>query len=338
MDTTIQAYYDILESDFPSWMTPYLQVPCIQRLKGIGLFCGTDWTKLYHHKCFYSRYDHSIGVALIIWHFTHDKKQTLAGLLHDVSSPVFSHVVDFKNKDYIKQISTEVLNTTILLEDKQLQQLLKKDNIDFDDISNYHQYPIADNELPRLSADRLEYMFSTGLIMADIWSMERIKACYQNITILQNEEGTLELGFQNQDLAIEYCLKCVEVGKLYVINKNKVALQLLADVIEKSIELKLVTEEDLYSMSEAEVCMIFNQCTDVQFTKYWHTFTNSTSVIESNTLITAGYCTNINVKRRYIDPLCNKQRISSISKQAKEAITSLIEYKTATYGGVMYIE
>ena len=54
----------------------------------------------------YSRYDHSIGVALIIWHFTHDRKQAIAGLLHDVASPVFAHVVDFMHGDYLTQEST----------------------------------------------------------------------------------------------------------------------------------------------------------------------------------------------------------------------------------------
>lgn len=115
-------------------------------------------------------------------------------MLHDGSSPVFSHVTDFKNKNYLEQVSIESLNTKMLKQDKQLLKLLKQDKILFDEISDYHQYSIADNDSPKLSADRLEYMFSTGMIMADIWSLDRINECYKNITILQNEEGDIPIG------------------------------------------------------------------------------------------------------------------------------------------------
>ncbi|MFR5131592.1 MAG: hypothetical protein ACLTDP_02610 [Terrisporobacter sp.] len=47
-----------------------------------------------------------MGVALIIWHFTKDIKQSIAGLLHDISSPAFAHVIDFLNGDHENQEST----------------------------------------------------------------------------------------------------------------------------------------------------------------------------------------------------------------------------------------
>lgn len=35
-------------------------------------------------------------------------------------------------------------------------KLLERDNIKISEIEDYHLYPIADNDTPRLSADRLE--------------------------------------------------------------------------------------------------------------------------------------------------------------------------------------
>ncbi len=95
---SVADYHAILcpPEDFPEFLRPYLELPLLTRLKGIGLLCGTDWTRLYRNRFYYSRFDHSVGVALIIWHFTHDKAQTLAGHLHDVSTPVFSLVSDFR--------------------------------------------------------------------------------------------------------------------------------------------------------------------------------------------------------------------------------------------------
>ena len=63
-----------------------------------SLSCDTIYSKMYN-QMWYSSLDHSIAVALIIWHFTKDKKQTLSGLFHDIATPVFKHSIDFMNKE-----------------------------------------------------------------------------------------------------------------------------------------------------------------------------------------------------------------------------------------------
>ena len=74
----IKKYHKILSPDYPDFLDRYIDLPILKRLSGVGLLCGTDWTHLYKNRFYYSRLDHSVGVALIIWHFTHDKKQTLS--------------------------------------------------------------------------------------------------------------------------------------------------------------------------------------------------------------------------------------------------------------------
>ena len=85
----------------------------MQKQAGISVSCGTYYSKMYN-QMWYSSLDHSIAVALIIWHFTHDKKQTLSGLFHDIATPVFKHCIDFLNGDYMRQESTENLTTKII--------------------------------------------------------------------------------------------------------------------------------------------------------------------------------------------------------------------------------
>lgn len=41
--------------------------------------------------------------------------------------------------------------------------LLAKNNIKLEEVCDYKLYPIADNDMPKLSADRFEYNFSSGL-------------------------------------------------------------------------------------------------------------------------------------------------------------------------------
>ena len=160
----IKKYHKILSPDYPDFLDKYIALSILQRLKSVGLLCGTDWTPLYKNRFYYSRLDHSIGVALIIWHFTHNKAQTLAGLFHDASTPVFSHVSDFRKGDALTQTATESTNATLLKNDAALCGLLVEDGLSVEQICDYHIYPIADNEIPQLSADRLEYMFPSGMV------------------------------------------------------------------------------------------------------------------------------------------------------------------------------
>ena len=88
-------YFKILSPDFPDWLNDYIGTEELQSQKYISTTCGTIYSDLFNSSIFFSSLDHSIAVALIVWHFTHDKKQTLAGLFHDISTPAFKHCVDF---------------------------------------------------------------------------------------------------------------------------------------------------------------------------------------------------------------------------------------------------
>ena len=152
----------------------------MQRLKDISIAPGTDYTKLCNNRMFYSRLEHSVGVSLIVWNFTKDKKQALAGLFHDIANPAFSHCIDFLHGDYEKQESTEELTTDIIKSSKYIMSRLKRDNILLEEVDDYKIYPIADNDTPQLSADRLEYTFSNGFSYKDIWESGDIEKFYSN--------------------------------------------------------------------------------------------------------------------------------------------------------------
>lgn len=129
--------------------------------------------------------DHSVGVALIIWNFTKDKKQTLAGLFHDIATPIFKHCIDFMNGDSEHQESTEERTEQVIRNSQTILSLLNRDGIKVEEISDYHIYPIADNNTPRLSADRFEYTFSNGLFLYGAWNVDEISKYYNDITILK---------------------------------------------------------------------------------------------------------------------------------------------------------
>lgn len=164
-----KEYFKILSSEFPEWLLEYINTPAMQRNANISNNCGVNYSKCFHLKYMQSVLDHSVGVALILWHFTHDKKQTLAGLFHDISTPCFKHSIDFMNGDSETQESTEELTDNIIRNCKEIMALLKRDGINIEEVNDYKIYPIADNNTPRLAADRLEYTFSVGIIWGKTW-------------------------------------------------------------------------------------------------------------------------------------------------------------------------
>ena len=89
----------------------------------------TKYTKLYHPLFLYTRYDHSLVVAHMTWHFTHDKKETIAALLHDVGTPCFAHCIDYVFGDYLNQETSEASIADIVKKDKELVSYLIEDGI-----------------------------------------------------------------------------------------------------------------------------------------------------------------------------------------------------------------
>ena len=190
LEPLLRDYYKVLSDDYPDFLDDYINTPRMQKQDGISCSCGTYFSKMHKVGLWYSSLAHSVAVALVIWHFTHDKKQTLSGLFHDISTPPFKHCIDFMNGDHEKQESTEDLTRTMILESKEIMELLEKDGISIDEVADYHMYPIADNDTPMLSADRLEYTFSNGLgQVKDIWGLDTVKELYDDITIINKENN-----------------------------------------------------------------------------------------------------------------------------------------------------
>ena len=253
-----EDYHSILSEEYPQFLDEYLNLPLLSRLSGVGLLCGTDFTPLFKNQFYYSRLNHSIGTALITWNFTHNKAQTLASLLHDVSSPAFSHAIDFKNGDALTQKSTEDLNQKMIDENLELAALLKRDNLLPLEVDNYHNYPICDNECPGLSADRLEYMYPSAAALAGIWNLEEVKKNYVHILVLKNERGIDELGFDSEEEALLYTKKFCECSLILQKNEDKIAMQLMADILSCAQKNQIINEKELYSKSEAELIVRFN--------------------------------------------------------------------------------
>lgn len=336
LDETIRNYFKILSDEFPEFLYDYINTPEMQHQAGISVTSGTIYSKMFN-KIWYSSLDHSVAVALIIWNFTKDKKQTLSGLFHDIATPVFKHTIDFMNKDYEKQESTEELTTKIISESKEIMSLLQRDGIKLEEVSDYHIYPIADNDTPMLSSDRLEYTFSNGLgAVKKLWGLEEIEEIYKNIEIQENEEGIQELGFKDLKIAEKFVHIMSILSILYRDEKTIFSMQFLVDIIKKMSDKNMISVSDLYELSEKEVIEKIEHYDDENISKCFNIWRNATEINVSNTIPTNKYFVSIEKNKvRYINPLVRNngkfERIYNISESAKADIEKTFNYKTAKY-------
>lgn len=337
LNPIIKEYFSILSPKIPDFLYDYIETLEMQRIGKTSMACGTDYSKLYHHQFFYSNLEHSIGVSLIIWHFTKDKKQTLAGLFHDIATPAFKHCIDFLNGDYEKQESTEELTDVIIRESKEITNLLKRDGIQIEEVNDYHIYPIADNDTPMLSSDRLEYTFMNGMFFDSkhIWGLSEIKKFYNHIVILKNEQGIDELGFDDLKIAEEFIHYAKDIWPLWITNKVKLTMQFLADIVKKMGEKNWLTKKDLYTLSEKEVIRRIRNCGDEKIVNTFKLFEEVTEFFESDEPVENKYCIGFKTKRRYVIPLVNingeNRRIDEVSQSAKNDIENYLNWETKKY-------
>ena len=323
----ISKYFKILSPEYPEWIDEYINTDRMQKQKYISVTCGRIYSKLFDYED-YTSLDHSIAVALIIWNFTHDKKQTLSGLFHDIATPAFKHCVDFLNGDYMNQESTEELTKKLISDSKDIMKLLERDNIDIDEVCDYHIYPIADNDTPMLSADRLEYSLSNDLIVFKTNTLEEIKNIYNDIEIQTNENGIIELGFKTKKIARQFVKNTSRLSVCYRDDATRFFMQAIADILKKTNKDGLISKQDLYELSEQEVIEIVKKS---EYSYAYDTLINSKKVNTSKEEPLNIYYVKHGAKIRYIDPLFNGKRISSECKIAKKMIDNNLSYDMDNY-------
>ena len=328
VDKRVLDYFNVLEPNFPEWLNDYIETKELLKQKYISVTCGKIYSNLFEIDFFFSSLDHSVAVALIVWHFTHDKKQTLSGLFHDIATPVFKHCVDFLNGDYMTQESTEDLTSKIIGSSKEIMDLLKRDNIKLEEVDDYHIYPVADNDTPKLSADRLEYSLSNALLTYKLSNIDDIKKIYNDVILDKDEEGTLELSFKSKVTALEFVKITSKLSIIYRDDKTRYSMQLLADIIKKLNEDGLITKKDLYNKKESEIIEIIENSKYKEIFNIWK---NAKNIKVSKEKPENVYFVHHGAKIRYIDPLVNKKRISSISEEAKEEIDKNLSYDMNNY-------
>lgn len=241
-------------------------------------------------------------MGLIVWHFTGDMAQAVAGLLHDIATPVFAHVVDFLNGDHLKQESTESRTETMIAEDEELQAVLQKYSLTTAQVADYHRYPIADNDSPQLSADRLEYTLNNFAAFG-LCSLSEIQSFYQDLGV----DGD-ELCFRTPSVAAKFTRAALRTSRIYICDEDRYSMEYLAGILRVALDAGVLNADDLYT-TEAKVIARLEAAEETA--SQWRRFRSFSKILCSEKA-KEGFLT-VKAKKPYITPLiAGKGRVSDV--------------------------
>lgn len=290
--------------NIPEFLNKYLTLSSLNRLKEVGYFCGMDYasSNIYNFKEYISRYMHSLSTSLLVYYLTKDKRYTLQALFHDISTPVFSHVIDYMNKDYIYQETTEEFTELILKSDKKLLEYLELDKIPLDNLVNFKFSTIVDSPRPKMCADRLDGIILNGSYWTKTLNEKDIFNIIKSTKLYINEESIPEIGFNN----ITAYNKVVETNDLTNIemhsNYDNYMMELLANITRYLINKEYIKYEDLYFLTENKIFKLINNIEDKELKEYIFLFKNIKK--EEIPLVKQE-----EIKERKLKPLLNGKRL-----------------------------
>ena len=124
-----------------------------------------------------TRYEHSLGVFILLRRLKAPRREQVAGLLHDVSHTAFSHAVDFvftsTEQDHHEHLKP------LMLDRPDITRALAGMGFSPRDFYDDSVYPLLEQPIPLLCADRLDYFLRDGLACDVVKPqfIERIMGC-----------------------------------------------------------------------------------------------------------------------------------------------------------------
>ncbi len=273
----------------------------VQRLKKISQYGIPDE---YYHKNNYSRYDHSIGVLILLRKFKAGIKEQIAGLLHDISHTAFSHVIDWAIGDSTKE-DFQDNNHLNVLKNSEIPLILKKYGFDYNEISNLDKFSLLEKEAPSLCADRIDYTlrelhkdgFDIGFFLENLMNKD-------NMIVFKNLESAEKFAYQYLRLQNEHWAGA----------QAKVRYFILGSILKRAFENKIITIEDTILHADMDIIKKLKESFDNIIIGNLKLLKNRLSIEESGN---KGIL--LKKKFRYIDPevLFNGEilRVSELSKE-----------------------
>ncbi len=285
-----------------------LNSKAIQRLKNID---QAGYSKgFFNHSR--NRYDHSVGVFLLLRNYKASLEEQISGLIHDISHYAFSHAIDYvlKEGDISKQ-DLQDRSKQRFLERSNIPEILEKYGYNIEYIANEENFPLLENSLPDICADRIEYSTRDIILFLDN-GKSKVKKILNHL----KTKGKNSWYFDNADAGYEYA-KCFKElnDKFYAGFKSAIMFKSIKDFMKHALEKEYISTKDLekYDQYVLDKCLKYVE-KDKLLKKYWERMNSSELFYEDS----VNYEEIIDCKSRVVDPYClvgdKMKKVSEIYK------------------------
>ena len=217
-----------------------IATPSLQRLKWIDQigyfephFPGTS----------HSRFEHSLGVYILLMKFGASLEEQIAGLIHDVSHPVFSHCIDYaleEGSETDHNFQDKIFYDFI--KNSEIPKILEKQDINLDYVLDEHNFPLKEKPLPDLCADRIDYSLRTAIIFNEISRMEASKFLDSLEIIRKNWV------FKDREMAKRFAELFKKLNTVYYSGpESAVMFRTVGDVVKYAMKKSYIKNEDIFS-------------------------------------------------------------------------------------------
>ncbi|MBU2539768.1 HD domain-containing protein [Patescibacteria group bacterium] len=275
----------------------------IQRLKGIDqagyrplyrpLWVNPD-IEISEHGC--TRFAHSIGVYLLLRKYNAPIEEQIAGLIHDVSHLTFSHCIDYvldagseKEQNHQDNIFEDfVLKTKI-------PQILKKYGFNIDYILDESNFPLKENELPDICADRIDYSLRDAVIFNELDNDSK-KYILDNLTVENNKWI-----FKNFESAKKFAEVFLKMNtNYYACPISATMFRVIGDCLRYALQKEYISESDFCTTDELVIEKIKRFVDkDEELKLLFDRMNNKTKIINNPN----DYDVSVFCKSRVVDPL-----------------------------------
>lgn len=261
--------------------------PTLQRLKEIS---QQGMPQEYYHKEVFSRFDHSIGVMILLKILGADLNEQIAGLLHDISHTAFSHVFDWVIGDPLKEDYQDNIFFEFL-EKSEIPSILEKHNLDVKKIADLKSFTLLEKEAPSLCADRIDYSLRE---LVDLGLDNDVKFLVDNLISLKGG-----IAFKTKESAEKFGRHYARLQREHWAgNEAKARYHILAEILRIAMKKNHLTIKDFHK-TDNEIMGILKNTDNKQILEGLNKLKNGFAIKETKEK-NKGFV--LKKKFRYIDP------------------------------------
>ncbi len=190
-----------------------------------------------------TRHEHSLGVYALLRRLGASRLEQVAGLLHDVSHTAFSHAVDFvfasDEQDHHEHLKP------LMLERPDLARAIAGMGFESSAFLDDSGYPMLEQPLPRLCADRLDYFLRDGMACGVV-SPDFAADVLASLTVV---EGRMAL--TRRDVATEAAARFATMNRIWWASATEGFIyNEFAQALREGFRLGVIDRDDLMTEDE----------------------------------------------------------------------------------------